>query len=140
MNTIDKGSKPGPIAPSPSQNSSSLPEKAYSPQTTLDSILLSEKSTNDYETYDNAPKQENPDDEIEGEFPLPAPAISRCTTSNSESGYPEGGLRAWLVVLGSFCGMLASFGFMNTSRYPLTSSHHRSKLTVNISWRFPIIP
>jgi hypothetical protein len=28
--------------------------------------------------------------------------------------YPEGGLRAWLVVLGSFCGMLAAFGFMNT--------------------------
>jgi hypothetical protein len=31
-----------------------------------------------------------------------------------DTPYPEGGLRAWLVVLGSFCGMLASFGFMNT--------------------------
>jgi hypothetical protein len=31
-----------------------------------------------------------------------------------ENIYPEGGLRAWLVVFGSFCGMLASFGFMNT--------------------------
>ena len=28
--------------------------------------------------------------------------------------YPEGGLRAWLVVLGSFSGMTASFGIMNT--------------------------
>ena len=28
--------------------------------------------------------------------------------------YPEGGLRAWLVVLGSFSGMTASFGLMNT--------------------------
>ena len=28
--------------------------------------------------------------------------------------YPEGGLQAWLVVLGSFCGMLAGFGYMNT--------------------------
>ena len=28
--------------------------------------------------------------------------------------YPEGGLRAWLVVLGAFCGMVASFGIMNT--------------------------
>jgi hypothetical protein len=32
-----------------------------------------------------------------------------------ETTYPEGGLRAWLVVFGSFCGMLAGFGFMNTS-------------------------
>jgi hypothetical protein len=31
-----------------------------------------------------------------------------------ETPYPEGGLRAWLVVFGSFCGMTASFGFMNT--------------------------
>ncbi|KAI6909046.1 MFS general substrate transporter [Hortaea werneckii] len=28
--------------------------------------------------------------------------------------YPEGGLEAWLVVLGSFLGMTASFGYMNT--------------------------
>ncbi|KAL8923077.1 MAG: hypothetical protein Q9172_003287 [Xanthocarpia lactea] len=34
--------------------------------------------------------------------------------SQSEDTFPEGGLRAWLVVLGSFSGMLASFGLMNT--------------------------
>ncbi|EME46321.1 hypothetical protein DOTSEDRAFT_42850 [Dothistroma septosporum NZE10] len=28
--------------------------------------------------------------------------------------YPEGGLRAWLVVGGSFCGLLAALGIMNT--------------------------
>lgn len=28
--------------------------------------------------------------------------------------YPEGGLRAWLVVFGSFSGMVASFGILNT--------------------------
>ncbi|KAF2753139.1 MFS general substrate transporter [Pseudovirgaria hyperparasitica] len=33
---------------------------------------------------------------------------------NDEITYPEGGLRAWLVVFGSFCGMFASFGMMNT--------------------------
>lgn len=32
----------------------------------------------------------------------------------SNATYPEGGLRAWLVVLGSFSGMLAGFGLMNT--------------------------
>ena len=31
---------------------------------------------------------------------------------NDAKAYPEGGLRAWLVVLGSFCGMTASFGLM----------------------------
>jgi len=30
--------------------------------------------------------------------------------------YPEGGREAWLVVFGSFAGMMASFGFMATSR------------------------
>jgi hypothetical protein len=30
--------------------------------------------------------------------------------------YPEGGTRAWLVVLGCFCGIMASFGFMATSK------------------------
>lgn len=33
---------------------------------------------------------------------------------NDAKSYPEGGLRAWLVVLGSFSGMTASFGIMNT--------------------------
>jgi hypothetical protein len=31
--------------------------------------------------------------------------------------YPEGGLGSWLVVCGSFCGILASFGFMNSRKY-----------------------
>ena len=30
--------------------------------------------------------------------------------------YPEGGLRAWLVVLGSFCAMLGAFGILNTRK------------------------
>lgn len=31
-----------------------------------------------------------------------------------EHTYPEGGLRAWLVVFGSWCGMFASLGIANT--------------------------
>jgi len=34
--------------------------------------------------------------------------------TEEEVTYPEGGLRAWLVVFGSFSGMLACFGMMNT--------------------------
>jgi len=35
-------------------------------------------------------------------------------SDNPAVTYPEGGARAWLVTFGSFCGMLACFGFMNT--------------------------
>jgi hypothetical protein len=42
------------------------------------------------------------------------PASLYTPSIGDETSYPEGGLRAWLVVFGSFCGMLASFGFMNT--------------------------
>jgi len=41
----------------------------------------------------------------------PAPSIP---SADGDATYPEGGLRAWLVVFGSFCGMTAAFGFMNT--------------------------
>ena len=32
----------------------------------------------------------------------------------SEDSYPEGGVAAWLVVLGSFCGVVGAFGMMNS--------------------------
>ncbi|KAF7188417.1 Riboflavin transporter MCH5 [Pseudocercospora fuligena] len=45
-------------------------------------------------------------------------SIVRTTTRSSVGPhgetYPEGGLRAWLVVFGSFCGLLAALGIMNT--------------------------
>ena len=34
---------------------------------------------------------------------------------NQENSYPEGGFRAWLVVLGAFCGTASSIGLYNTS-------------------------
>lgn len=42
------------------------------------------------------------------------PAIQQSLPSPDEVSYPEGGVRAWLVVFGSFSGMTASFGLMNT--------------------------
>ena len=40
-------------------------------------------------------------------------ALSRVTTDAQGNTYPEGGLRAWLVVFGSFCALVAAFGMMN---------------------------
>lgn len=47
----------------------------------------------------------------------PSPTKSSSSSSNispHEEFYPEGGTRAWLVVLGSFSGMVAALGIMNT--------------------------
>ncbi|KAF2017620.1 MFS general substrate transporter [Aaosphaeria arxii CBS 175.79] len=41
-------------------------------------------------------------------------ALSVTTTNQGEVSYPEGGLEAWLVVLGSFLGAFIAFGMMNT--------------------------
>ncbi|KAF2401954.1 MFS general substrate transporter [Trichodelitschia bisporula] len=44
---------------------------------------------------------------------LPPPSTVSMQ-DDGETWYPEGGLQGWLVVLGSFLGMLVAFGFMNT--------------------------
>ena len=56
-----------------------------------------------------------------------------------EVTYPEGGPRAWLVVLGSFSGMLAAFGMMNTigSFQAYLSTHQLSNYSEGtIGWIF----
>ena len=50
--------------------------------------------------------------------PTHGPIPSEKTTPQDQAGehtFPEGGLRAWLVVLGSFSGMTASFGILNSA-------------------------
>ncbi|KAJ4346006.1 hypothetical protein N0V95_005789 [Ascochyta clinopodiicola] len=44
------------------------------------------------------------------ESPAPSPAISE-PSDEEEIFYPEGGLEAWLVVAGSFCGMLSCYEY-----------------------------
>jgi hypothetical protein len=41
-----------------------------------------------------------------------APVDSESNPLSDGEAYPEGGLTGWLVVLGSFSGMLAAFGMM----------------------------
>jgi MFS family permease len=41
-------------------------------------------------------------------------ALTKTSIGPDGAVYPEGGLRAWLVVFGAFCGMLAALGLMNT--------------------------
>lgn len=51
------------------------------------------------------------------------PPAASLYSAGDETVYPEGGVQAWLVVFGSFCGMLSSFGFMNSSTSHQFSSH-----------------
>jgi len=44
-----------------------------------------------------------------------APSAHGSSLDANELEFPEGGLQAWLVVLGSFCAMAAVFGVSNTA-------------------------
>lgn len=48
--------------------------------------------------------------------PGPDPDLERHATAATDGGesYPEGGLQAWLVVLGSWLALVSSLGLMNT--------------------------
>lgn len=50
----------------------------------------------------------------DGEKPHVSRTRSRASVAPDGTIYPEGGLRAWLVVFGSFCGLVASLGLMNS--------------------------
>lgn len=53
-------------------------------------------------------EQEDPDKSL-------APRITSTSTQDVEaSSYPDGGSRAWLVVLGAWCAMIPSMGILNT--------------------------
>ncbi|RAH45833.1 monocarboxylate permease-like protein, Mch4 [Aspergillus brunneoviolaceus CBS 621.78] len=59
----------------------------------------------------------------------------------SDETYPEGGLRAWLVVLGSWCAMVPSMGLLNTISvlHAWTSTHQLSNYSESsVGWIFGV--
>ena len=67
--------------------------------------------------------------------------LENASPPTSSLTYPEGGLRAWLVVLGSFSGMVACFGFMNSSgTFQLYLSSHQLSTSspAAIGWIFSL--
>ncbi|MCJ1442910.1 MAG: hypothetical protein MMC23_003407 [Stictis urceolatum] len=77
-----------------------------------------------------------------GPGPFPATHIPPDDTSGApEVAYPEGGLRANLVVLGAFCAMLSCFGLMNTigTLQTYLSTHQLASYSPSaIGWIFSI--
>ena len=73
--------------------------------------------------------------------PSKSNAIPLTSVDARGNVYPEGGPRAWLVVYGSFSGMTASFGLMNTigTYQAYLSKHQLSYLDPStIGWIFSI--
>ena len=73
----------------------------------------------------------------EKDVPTACPTGTTDDDTMQETSYPEGGSEAWLVVLGSFCGMLASFGLMNSvgTFQTYISTHQLSNLSPStIGW------
>ena len=66
---------------------------------------------------------------------------SRVSTDRFGNTYPEGGLQAYLCVLGSFCGLMAALGMMNTiGTYQSYLSTHqlRDSSEGQVGWIFGI--
>ena len=79
--------------------------------------------------------------EKEGLPVAPTKPHGLATDPQAEVSFPEGGCRAWLVVVGSFSGMLASFGLMNTIgtfQAYLTTHQLANKSPSTVGWIFSI--
>lgn len=106
MKTIFKGSTPG--LPSPLRNSDTSPKPTTSPQV---SGVVDLEKCRPIQQPASAYLDESAQHELDNQQGIPP---SPTTIEKHEVTYPEGGLRAWLVVFGSFCGMASAFGYMNT--------------------------
>ena len=134
MSKLPNGSKPGilprnnsidrTLNPTTSPDTSGIdPEKQWPPH------RLPSSASQPIATTDEEKSHEEP------------PASPVSSTIKDEVVYPEGGLRAWLVVLGSFCGMFAGFGYMNTIGIyqAYVSTHQLSEYSESsIGWIFSV--
>ena len=62
-------------------------------------------------------------------------------SSDDDEDFPEGGLRAWLVVFGSFCAMFMVFGIVNSTgafQDYFSSNQLRGYSSAQIGWIFSL--
>ncbi|GIJ83247.1 hypothetical protein Asppvi_002066 [Aspergillus pseudoviridinutans] len=79
-------------------------------------------------------------EEVAAQEAAPMPAEHPFEDNSSES-YSDGGLQAWLVVLGSWCAALPSFGLMNTTGVfaDWIATHQLSEYSHSaVSWIFSV--
>jgi hypothetical protein len=86
---------------------------------------------------DLSPLEKNSHGIAEPRAPDSDPSI--IIDDDEEDDFPEGGLRAWLVVLGSFCGSFSVFGIINSTAVLLDyfSAHQLKEYNASeIGWIF----
>ncbi|THW11167.1 MFS general substrate transporter [Aureobasidium pullulans] len=78
-------------------------------------------------------------------MPPPPPDLEKSSTPLPDPSdlttYPEGGTRAWLVVLGAWCGLTASIGLYNTTgvfSVIISNTKLTSSSSTSIGWIFSI--
>lgn len=115
MSAETKGSTPGLTAPAtrPRNNSASLSLHPVSSPQTAAAVFDTEKACAPRRPRASGPRADEHDDDNVDNDDL-AQDDNGHGRPKDDIEYPEGGLRAWLVVFGSFCGMTAGFGYMNT--------------------------
>lgn len=70
-----------------------------------------------------------------------ATSAIRSPLEKLDNDYPESGMQAWSVVFGSFCAMMAGFGYMNTIgvyHAYLSDNHLQSYSEQAIGWIFSL--
>ena len=101
----------------------------------------------------NGPNNDHPLEKNHGDGPDALTSTQRTTSRGPEGNreleeadddddsidgkYPEGGLRAWLVVLGAWCAMFAAMGILNTIGilHAWTAEHQLAKYSSSsIGW------
>lgn len=100
------------------ETSESTLEKKYGDQAYLNLEQHQVTRNRDLEIANRSPNGHT--HSLQDDSPLPHKSAI-LTEGQPDVTYPEGGLQAWLVVLGSFSGMLAAFGLMNV-RHLCTSN------------------
>ncbi|RHZ47198.1 MCT family MFS transporter [Aspergillus thermomutatus] len=120
-----------PVSPETSPLSCSEKQSKAVPHAAVENPLVgkagkSVESSTQHNSQDGLPSTRDTDRELEegghGQFRNGASSdisehqipVSRVTTDADGNTYPEGGLEAWLVVFGSFMGLFASLGLVNT--------------------------
>ncbi|EOA91455.1 hypothetical protein ACJQWK_04119 [Exserohilum turcicum] len=146
MSSESKGSTPGSFSPhSNLTRVNTYPQAEFTipPQDTLTQCQSAQTHTADAPA--SARSKANRQNSIatgDEKAYRPDDEESQSTTSaHTEVTYPEGGLGAWSVVLGSFLGLIASLGMMNTigiyNAY-IAETYLRDYSESTISWIFSI--
>jgi hypothetical protein len=114
----------------PSSASSNVQDKCISEKHGVD--FHKNLDPQSFAVQDDGPSSENEKADAES---------GRAVTLLGDETYPEGGLEAWLVVLGSWCGLVAALGILNTigAFQTYVSTHQLSEYTEGtVGWIFSL--